>query len=229
MVAKKPEAPKTSLVTCPGTVSYLVVWEPKFDDNKVDKVTGEPTPLYSCMFLFDKKEKAFVAKFKKACEKAFLIGVKRGWFNAKGFDAIKKPLRSGDAELASGEKEDPIYKGKLFFNCTTTKKRPDVKKSINGKLVDIEDSSEFYSGCSARVLINCYPFKVKGNKGIAAGLNGFLKLGDGTRLDGRPDPNSAFSEFAEEASMDEEEHIEDSFMDNTEGSGFVIDDDDIPF
>lgn len=202
---------KTSLVTCPGIVSYVNVWEARFDDNKVDKVTGEPVPIYSTMFLFDKSEKAFIKVMEAACKAAFDIGVKRGLFNARSFNALKKPLRDGDAEYDSGEKDDPIYKGKMFFNASTTKTRPDVKVAMNGEVIDIEDHAEFYSGCKARILINCYPYSAKGNKGIAAGLNGFLKLGDGDRLDGRPDVQSAFSEFANEGETNDEADVEDDF------------------
>ncbi len=195
---------QTTLVSCPGTFSYITAWKPRFDENKVDKETGEPIPIYSTMFLFPKTAKNFIKKFEAACKAAFLLGVKRGMFNAKSYPSLKKPLRDGDKELKVGKKEGDIYKGVLFFNATTTQTRPDIMKAVDGEVVPIEDESEFYSGCHGRLLLNVYPYNTKGNRGIAAGLNGFLKLKDGARLDGRPDAGSAFSKFADEGELTEE-------------------------
>ncbi len=194
---------KTSIVTCPGTLSYVHIWNPKFEKNKVDKITGEEVPIFSTMFLFPKSNTAFVKEFNAVIRAAFDVGVKQGKFNARSFDGIKKPLRDGDAELNSGAKDDPVYKGMWFFNASTTKDRPEVKISEGGEIIDMENQSGLYSGCKARILINCYPFDVGTSKGIAAGLNGILKVGEGTRLDGKPDPTTAFSKFAEEDDNDE--------------------------
>ena len=41
-----------------------------------------------------------------------------------------------------------------------------------------------YSGCYCRFSLNFYPFSVRGNKGVAAGLNNVQKVCDGERLGG---------------------------------------------
>ena len=199
----------TVFTTCPGIFSYARVSEPRFEDNRVDE-DGNPVPIYSTMFLFDKKEKAFKKAFDAAVKAAFDKGVKAGKFNAKAFATVKKPLRDGDAELESGQQENEIYKGRYFFNAVTTKEPPKVMKAVGGQIVPIDSSDEFYSGCIGRLLGSCYAFKVPTSRGIAVGLNGCLKLKDGERLDGRPNVQSAFDQFAAEGELDESEYEGDS-------------------
>ena len=136
------EKQTTTFTTCPGTFSYAQVTTPRFDDNRVDKDTGEPVPIYSTMFLFSKKEKAFKKEMDACIKAAFEKGVKQGKFNAKSFGVIKKPLRDGDAELEAGQQENPIYEGMYFFNAVTTNDKPDLMKAQDGEVVEMIDPED---------------------------------------------------------------------------------------
>ena len=178
------------MITPEMILSYPVLFEAKENLSGVLK--------FSCSLLIDKSDEAGVKELQDAIEKAKLKGKSTIW-GGKIPNFRYKPLRDGDEELASGEKEDPVYKGKYFLNCTSNEAPgvvgPDAKPLMDRKLI--------YAGCVVRADINPFPYDNGGNKGIGWGLNNIMKVRDGERLDGRMDAEDAFASFAQEPPEDE--------------------------
>lgn len=177
----------TKVVT-QGTVrfSYANVFEARAMNEGEDA-------KYSTSVLIPKSDEVTVNQIKRAIEAAKLEG-KALWGNKIPAE-LKTPLRDGDA----ARPDDEAYKGHWFFNCST-KTKPMVIGRDRSK---IESDHEFYSGCYGRVSVNFYPFSVRGNKGVAVGLNNILKTADGERLGGGgTSAIDDFEEFLEETDND---------------------------
>ena len=165
--------------------SYIKVFEPEAN------LSGEMK--YSIQLIIPKSDTKGVAQLKDAIEKAKLAGKEKKW-NGKIPKFRYEPLRDGDAELESGEKTEPVYKGKYFINATRTVKSkpqvvgPDAKPLLN--------QEELYSGCIVRADIKPYAYSSGGNHGIAWWLNSLMLVRDGQRLDGKVDAEEAFASFA---------------------------------
>lgn len=209
---------KTGIVVA----SYANVWTPKETQSGQLK--------FSMCCLIPKTQKADIAAYNKAMKEAFDEGVTKGFWPASAWNSpkFKKPLRDGDAEIKTGDKKAGIgYEGMMFFNCNKEGDPdnqyftgpPEIVKPLNGKVVPIEDQSEFYSGCECRIACSFYPFNNK-SKGIAVGLNAIFKTGAGTRLDGRESAKSAFGEFAEGMDNLEGDTVETAPAENGEVNGF---------
>lgn len=69
----------------------------------------------------------------------------------------------------------------MFVTAKSYTNQPTVLDSKKNK---ITDPSEVYSGCWGQASINFYPFDISGNRGIAVGLNGFMKGRDDEPLAG---------------------------------------------
>lgn len=157
----------TKVITGKARLSYVTVFEPRPNDQGVLK--------YSLAVLIPKSDTATVNKIKAAVEVAKQAGVASKW-GGKLPPNLKLPLRDGDTE-----RDAPEYKGHWFINATS-EQRPGV---VDAALNPILDQSEVYSGCYGRASLNFYPYEVKGNKGVAAGLQNVQKLEDGDPLSGR--------------------------------------------
>jgi hypothetical protein len=73
----------------------------------------------------------------------------------------------------------------------------------DGKPAKIVDQQEIYSGCIARLSVNCFVYEAQGNWGVNFGLQNVQKRGDGPRLDNRQSAQDAFdAEDAPEAELD---------------------------
>lgn len=154
---------------------------------------------FSASFLIDKKDTKTIEEINKAIDKAKAKGKSSIW-NNKLPTFRYLPLRDGDAELASGEKTDPIYKGKFFLNASSDN-APGVV-GPNGK--PLMDQNVLYAGCIVRGDINPFPYKNSGNCGVGWGLNNVMLIGDGDRLDGRVNAEDAFADFvADEDNTDD--------------------------
>jgi hypothetical protein len=139
------------------------------------------------------KEKA---RWDSFVERAILDGIKKGKFTANQRTILKLPIRNGDQEIATGvKKPGQGYEGHWFINCNSDDP-PDVTKPQGGAAVPILDQNEFYSGVFGRAIVSFYPYNEGGSRGIAVGLNGCYKTGEGERLDGRVNATSVFAEFA---------------------------------
>jgi len=143
--------------------------------------------------------------FPKA-DKAKLKGVAQAIINAAsrkfGTDpkkwpkTLKCPIRDGDEE-----REGKEYANSVFMNAGN-KSAPGV---IDKNGMALTGSDEFYSGAYGRASISFFPFDVKGNKGVGAGLNNILKMRDGERMDGAVSAEDDFADDIEEVQVDESE------------------------
>lgn len=188
----------------PVRFSYAWVFEPKIDEEKIDKKTGKPKELYSMQILIPKTDpgvKAIIDKATRAAADEKIPG--------KAIPSVwKLPLRDGDEEW---EEKGEVVKGHWFINCSSARKpqivgtakhneetiaqweidheqETDAWKRANrpkpGQYIRLE-KEEFKSGDYGRVTVNFYYFEVD-SKGVAVGLNNIQKL-----LDGEPLGNSS--------------------------------------
>lgn len=191
-MAKKKVSP-TNYVTDEVTFSYVSLFEPKPNQSGALK--------YSVCILLDKANKVEKKRWDEAIEAAILMGVAKGKFTANQRPILKLPIRNGCEELATEVKKGLEYSQRWFINANANPDSPPgVTKPQGGRAVPITDPLEFYSGCKGKAIISFYPFSSTGSKGVAVGINGVYKTGDGDRLDGRVDAVSVFNQFAEEAS-----------------------------
>ncbi len=172
------------MITCEAIISYPALFEPKENQSGVLK--------YSASLLIDKSDEKGIADIKKAIKKATDKG-KAGVWNNKVPKFRYEPLRDGDEELASGEKTDAIYKGKVFLNCSSN----DAPGVVGSDGKPLMDQNKLYAGCIVRLDINPFPYKHSGNCGIGWGLNNAMFIREGARLDGKQNAEDAFAGFAE--------------------------------
>ncbi|MFK7695379.1 DUF2815 family protein [Paenibacillus sp. HJGM_3] len=188
----------TKVVTGKVRLSYCNIWQPREDDNGVEK--------YGTAILIPKSDKETLRKIQAAVNAAVEAG-KSQW-GGKIPPNLKKPLRDGDEERP----DDEAYAGHYFLNANS-KQKPGIAKPVgkdaNGKtkFQEITDTTEVYSGCYAKVSLNFFPFNGKQN-GVAAGLNNVVKVQDGEPLGGRA---SVRDEFADEE-FDDDYGSDDDFM-----------------
>lgn len=199
MADKEKKDSLTKVITGLLRFSYEHVWEAAAvgDDAEGDK-------KYSCCLLIRKDDKATLAKIEAAVKAATDIGIVKLW-DGKKPPKLKLPLRDGDDP---DETKGDEYKGCFFLNATSKSKPGVVDKDLN----PILEKDQFYSGCWGRAAVNFYAFNVKGNKGIACGLNNVQKVKDGEALAGR---SSAEDDFGSEP-LDENDipgGDDDSWMD----------------
>ena len=172
------------MITGKCLISYPALFEAKPNPSGALK--------FSASLLFDKADKKTIDELNAAIQKAIEKGKSTIWQN-KVPPFRYQPLRDGDAELESGEKTDPVYKGKLFLNCSSDN-APGVVGPDGKPLLD---QNRLYAGCVVRADINPFPYKNSGNSGIGWGLNNVMLVSDGPRLDGRVAAEDAFASFVE--------------------------------
>lgn len=188
----------TKVITGKVRLSYVHIFEPQSIDGGDEK--------YSCSILIPKSDKETLRKIKIAVDAAIELG-KSKW-NGKIPANLKKPLRDGDEERP----DDESYAGHYFLNATS-KNKPGIAKPIGKgpdgktKFQEITDSTEVYSGCYAKVSLNFYPFDMKGNKGIAAGLNNVVKVQDGEFLGGKAKVEDEFADEDFDSYEDDEDFM----------------------
>lgn len=171
------------MITPEGIISYPAIFEAKENQSGVMK--------YSCSVLFDKSDKKGIKLLEDAVAKAVAKGVSTCW-NGKTPRFRYEPLRDGDAELAEGIKTDPIYKGKVFLNCSSN----DAPGVVDSSAQPLMDKNMLYAGCIVRLDVNPFPYIHSGNSGIGWGLNHVMFVREGDRLDGRVAAEDAFAKFA---------------------------------
>lgn len=207
MAPNKPTVNPSNFVTDVVRFSYANVFEPKLNQSNKLK--------YSACLLLDKKNVKEKARWEAGINAAIEVGIKKGKFTRAQVPILKRPLRDGDAEVAQEvKKPGQGYEGHWFIN-TNSDNPPDVTKPQGGAAVPILNQGEFYSGVKGRAIISFYPFNEGGSRGVAVGLNGCYKTGEGDRLDGRVDATSVFAEYAEvDGSLDGEEMSGDAEQEN---------------
>ncbi len=165
-------------------------YEPKLFENGTKVRTGEVRLSYAHLFephaakpdqraaygtvlLIPKMDTATIQVIQRAVENAKALGkAKKGWKDVVfASPKFHLPLRDGDVERP----EDEAYSGMFFINTKSYTDRPLVMDSQKTR---VTDPTQVYSGCWAQAIIAVYPFDVSGNKGIAVGLNGIMKIRD---------------------------------------------------
>lgn len=181
----------TKVVTGLVRLSYFNGWKPTSVEDGGDK-------KYNTAALIRKDDKETIAKIESAIN--FLKDEAKKKYSGKLPAKFKLPLRDGDEE----KPDDDSYAGCLFLNASS-KNKPGIvgmERDSAGKLKEITDESQVYSGAYARLSLNFYLFDKKGNKGIGVGLNNVQKVKDGEPLAGS---SNADDDFAEEFEINEDE------------------------
>lgn len=181
------------MITGVVRASYVVLKEAK------ENLSGQMK--FSISLLVPKTDKKTIAALEADVAKAIQKGKETKWGGKKPKFRYD-PIRDGDAEIASGDKEKGKgYEGCVFVNCSSDDPPgiagPDGKGTMDRDII--------YSGCYVRADINAFPYANKGNSGVGWGLNNVMFVEDGDRLDGRQDAETAFADFAEEGPEEEGE------------------------
>ena len=148
---------------------------------------------YSIQLMISKADKKGIAQLESIIAKAKAKGKEKKW-GGKVPPFRYAPLRDGDAELESGEKEDACYKGMLFINASCGEK--DKPQIVDKSAQPLMDESLLYSGCIVRADLGAFPYKNGGNCGIGWWLNSLMVVRDGERLDGKQNAADAFAKYA---------------------------------
>lgn len=173
------------MITPVMRLSFPALFDPKANPSGKMK--------YGCSLLISKDDVAGVKQLQDAIAKAIQKGKETLWSNK--LPAFRyQPLRDGDAELASGEKTDPVYKNTFFLNCSADT-APGVVMATGSGPKPILDVTAVFAGCWVRADINAYPYKNSGNCGVGWGLNNVLLVKEGERLDGRMRATDAFANY----------------------------------
>lgn len=193
----------TKVATGKVRLSFVSIFNPSSINGGDEK--------YSVTLIIPKDDKETLRKIKSAVDAAKETGKSKKW-GGKIPSKLELPLHDGDEE--KDLERYPEFANHYYINAKSTNK-PDIGKPVGKgadgktKLQEITDSNEVYSGCYARVSLNFYPFDIKGNKGVAAGLNSVIKVQDGEFLGGR---SSMQDDFADEDFDDYLADDEDDFM-----------------
>ena len=182
----------TKVMTPKFRVSFSNVFRP----GKVLEEGKEPK--YGLTLLFPKG--ADLSALKAAAQEA--VTDKWGTDKTKWSKNLRTPFRD------QGEKDFEGYEDGAIFINATSKQKPGL---VDQNTQDIIDESEFYSGCYARATINAFTYDVKGNKGVAFGLNNVQKLGEGDPLGGRCKPQDDFEPVEDDGSANSSSDTDDMF------------------
>lgn len=165
-------------------LSYVHLLEPFSNMDGKD-------PNYSVVLLIPKSDRATIKALKDA-QKVALENGKSSKFGGKIPPNWKNTLRDGDEEKDTDEQ--PEYAGHLFVTVSSNRKPGVVDRQMNPITTGDPDLDGIYSGCYARVTLNCYPFAAQGNKGVSFGLQNVQKLRDGEPLGSYSSPESDFDD-----------------------------------
>ncbi len=178
---------ETKVLTGKVRFSYVNVFKPRAASE------GQEAK-YSVCLLIPKSDKTTLRKIKEAIEAARLSSGDK--FGGKIPDKLKHTLHDGDGiKNDEGDEYGPECKGHWVLNASS-KNKPGI---VDRNKQEIIDTTEFYSGCYGRAVINFYAYNTSGNKGVAAGLNHVQKLADGDPLGGgRTKPEDEFPDDVED-------------------------------
>ena len=114
-----------------------------------------------------------------------------------GSPAVRLPFRDGKEK---GEVDGYGYGDGIVFCSATSINKPEV---VDQQKNPILVPSDFYGGCFARASLNLYWYEVKGNKGVALGLQNIQKLRDGEPFSGRSRASDDFDAIPLPASSED--------------------------
>jgi len=163
-------------------------------------------PKYDVVVLVDKNDQATIDKIQKAFDQTVAENK-----SMLGKTKVKSPLRDGDEERSEHE----AFAG-CYFLTAKTLFAPKVVDVYGRKLSE----SNVKSGDYGRIAMHPYPYSFNTSKGVAWGLNGFMKTKDGEPFggDGAGSVQDMFGDFIQKAP-------EQPDFENTD----IDDDDDLPF
>jgi len=175
----------TEMTTGKVRLSYAYLFHPHSTNGGDEK--------YSVSVIIPKDDTATIGALNAAVQAAIQDGISSKW-GGKQPKNLHLPLRDGDEE-----RDDETYANSMFFNCSSKNAPIVIDKAKN----EILDEDEVYSGCFAKVAINCYPYDSNGNRGIAVGLRAVQKIADGQRLGGSSlNINEAFADDDDDDCLD---------------------------
>jgi len=164
--------------------SFIRVFEPAEDPSGRMK--------YSICLLFDKSNTKAIEDLQAAIKKAIQKGKETKW-GGKVPKFRYEALRDGDEALENGERTTPEYANRMFLNASCLEDSPPGVVGPDAK--PLMDQTMLYSGCQVRADIRAYPYKAKGNCGVAWWLDNVMLVADGERLDGKMNAVDAFADY----------------------------------
>lgn len=185
-----PTASQTKVVTGKARLSYVNLFEPRLDKD------GN-SPKYQCKLLIPKSDRATMAKM-RAAQKVAIAQGEQGKFNGKKLRGEPGTGQSWDT-IHDGDESDSEEDAGHWTVNVSSKNRPGI---VDRSLNPIMDSTEVYSGCYARVSLNCFPYNFDGKVGVTFGLNHVQKLADGDYLGGRTRAEDDFDELDDDEDGD---------------------------
>lgn len=162
-----------------GTFSFPKVFKETAGKN------DEGETVYNIQLIIPKSDTETI----KAIHKAVKSVAQDRW--GDNWDKVRHPLRDGDAEkdelTENGQTKGDVYPERLgCFFINASSKRPVGVYDRN--LDPILESGDLYAGSKGKLAINFYSYATRGNQGVAAGLNGVQKTGEGEPLGGGGKP-----------------------------------------
>lgn len=186
---KKADRTKLKLTTPEFRVSFPSVFEAK----KVNETDAKAKFSVQMLFRVGATKESTAAGEKVVDITALKQAVanclteKFGADKAKWPKNLRLPFRDGKEKDYDGYGE-----GVIFVGASSTMKPGLVDSNVQ----PIITPNEFYGGCYARATINPYYYDVKGNKGVAFGLQNIQKLRDGEPFSGRAKAEDDFDAIA---------------------------------
>lgn len=186
-MAAAAEASSTKVLTGVCRLSYVHAFAPyAAQENQ--------TPKYSVVLLIPKEDTVTLNKIRNAQQAALQKG-KDSKFKGSIPKNWTDTLHDGDEEADLDK--NPEYEGHWYMTVSNPQKPGVIDKDKN----IIDDPTQLYSGCFARVVINAFAFNQQGNKGVSFGLNHIQKVREGDPLGSVTRAEDEFDEFDDGASL----------------------------
>ena len=167
----------SNVVTPTATLSFPSLFKPQ--PNKLDP--SKP-PQYSAMLTIPKTSD--ISQLVAAINAA----VQAKWGTNPPAN-LRMPIRDGD--VMAREKQDPWYAGKWVINAKANVDYPPQVVGMDRQPVIYRE--EIYAGCQVVAALNFFAYDAQVNRGVSAGLTAIMKVGDGERLDNRPNAQALFA------------------------------------
>lgn len=147
---------------------------------------GDGKFKFGITMLFDKKtEKEDLKELRAMAAAAWKELLTK---SGKKLKMTKNPFHDGDVEKS----ELDGYPGNIFITASSRNQVVPVKRDPATNALIPCTEQEIYPGCFCKAVLHCYAFNKGSNIGVAFGLDGVLKVGDGPSLTGRMSPEQAF-------------------------------------
>lgn len=162
---------KTRALTPEGVLSFVYAFKPQ-EPNARNQLKE---PKYSTSVLFPADADLTLLKelAGKALREKFGSKMDDPDFTAK----LRNPFRD------QGEKDfDGYVKGNKYIIASSDKEHPPI--IVDGNRDEIKEPRHVYAGAKGRLMVSVYAYDTAGNRGVAFGLLGVQKTGDGPALGG---------------------------------------------